>query len=247
MKRHDLNSILKPVLNGLNRAVFSMACSFIFKLRLLECTSKFRIKTIFIVILFVIGYISFNNYLIMFVYIKSNTMMPVPVAVNGHTINHENYLNNWFFSIFESYKTNNSTTTQSTSKSTKLLDNSIEFIDPEDINEDGLNISMKFDGNKFVILNESYFEEEKFLSSLNSPKSKRVCFIPKLSAFNSEIMQFVKKEEELKCNPKQNWVWVENGTLRVSSEAIKKHGQILCAYLPLYRGNNDFEVNEGKR
>jgi hypothetical protein len=60
-------------------------------------------------------------------------------------------------------------------------------------------------------------------------------------------MQFVKKETDLKCNPKTNWIYVENGTLRVSKTAIKKHGQILCAYLPLYRGNNDFTVNEGKR
>ena len=92
----------------------------------------------------------------------------------------------------------------------------------------------------FIHLNESFFNE-------NNQTTKRVCFIPKLNAFDSEIMQFVKREEQLKCNPKMNWVYVENGTLRVSKMAIKKHGQILCAYLPLYRGANDFSVNEGKR
>jgi hypothetical protein len=37
------------------------------------------------------------------------------------------------------------------------------------------------------------------------------------------------------------------GTLRVSKSAIKKHGNIVCAYIPLYRGNNDFSVYEGNR
>jgi len=150
-----------------------------------------------------------------------------------------------FFSIFESSVIKNVTF----EPNKKILSRAKEsnfpvLIDPQDLNE--LNMSKILTENNFSILKDSYYEDNEEKS--NTPhKPKRVCFIPKLSAFNAEIMQFVKKEQELKCNPKQNWVWVENGTLRVSNEAIRKHGQILCAYLPLYRGNNDFVVNEGKR
>lgn len=84
-------------------------------------------------------------------------------------------------------------------------------------------------------------------SSSSSSKYRRPCIHPKLNPFNKEIMKFVKPEYNLKCNPKQNWIYVENGTLRVSKQAIRKHGPIVCAYIPLYRGNNDFTVYEGNR
>ena len=87
--------------------------------------------------------------------------------------------------------------------------------------------------------NNSSFEKKK--------KIRRPCVHPNLNPYDKEIMKFVKKETELKCNPKINWIFVENGTLRVSKSAIKKHGTIVCAYIPLYRGNNDFSVYEGNR
>ena len=71
--------------------------------------------------------------------------------------------------------------------------------------------------------------------------------LPKLNPYDREIMQFVKREEDIRCNPKKNWIYIENGTLRVSKGAIKKHGPIVCAYIPLYRGNNDVSVSEGNR
>lgn len=82
-----------------------------------------------------------------------------------------------------------------------------------------------------------------------SPKTSRhrPCMLPKLNPYDGEIMQFVKREEDIKCNPKKNWIYIENATLRVSKSAIKKHGNIVCAYIPLYRGNNDFSVYEGNR
>lgn len=83
---------------------------------------------------------------------------------------------------------------------------------------------------------------------LNKNRMKhRECMLPKLNPYDREIMQFVKKEEEIRCNPKKNWIYIENGTLRVSKSAVKKHGPIVCAYIPLYRGNNDFSVYEGNR
>jgi hypothetical protein len=248
MKIKKSNSILKQVLNGLYRVMFSLVFGIVFNQRLLECTNKFRTRTIFLVALFVIVYISLNNYLIMFVYIKMSTLTPASNIRHSREIHSYNWFSfqiKSFFSIFESSVIKNVTF----EPNKKILSRAKEsnfpvLIDPQDLNE--LNMSKILTENNFSILKDSYYEDNEEKS--NTPhKPKRVCFIPKLSAFNAEIMQFVKKEQELKCNPKQNWVWVENGTLRVSNEAIRKHGQILCAYLPLYRGNNDFVVNEGKR
>ena len=62
-------------------------------------------------------------------------------------------------------------------------------------------------------------------TSTMSPKQKyrRPCVLPKLNPYDREIMQFVKKEEELKCNPKKNWIYIENGK--------KLYKLQLCKYL----------------
>jgi hypothetical protein len=133
------------------------------------------------------------------------------------------------------------------------------YIDPQDMDIAGLDfrdlqIMRQRHPGKLVILNESYFAEEEDASLENSARSinsfassgersarqqqkqqQRPCVHPNLNPYDSEIMQFVKKEVDLKCNPKRNWIYVENGTIRVVKSAIKKHGTIVCAYIPLYR------------
>jgi hypothetical protein len=127
------------------------------------------------------------------------------------------------------------------------------LLDPQDIEIAGLDfrdlhaLRERYPA-KFVLLNESFFEElsaddEKYSSMKYAESSgrgvrketQRPCVHPTLNPYDSEIMQFVKKEAELKCNPKRNWIYVENGTIRVAKSAIKKHGTIVCAYIPLYR------------
>jgi hypothetical protein len=44
-----------------------------------------------------------------------------------------------------------------------------------------------------------------------------------------------------------NWIYVEHGEIRISKNATKQHGNIVCAYIPLYRGFDDFSVYEGSR
>jgi hypothetical protein len=101
----------------------------------------------------------------------------------------------------------------------------------------------------FNLMSHSQNSKTDLLSDQsNHMKYKRPCVHPKLSPFDSQIMQFVNKSKtKLMCNPKENWIYIDNGTLRVSKEAIRKHGTIVCAYIPLYRGNNDFVVYEGNR
>lgn len=93
-----------------------------------------------------------------------------------------------------------------------------------------------------------FYDENYFINKFdNSKLEKDKCVLPKLNPYDRNIMQFVKKEKFLKCNPKQNWIYVDKGMIRISKQAIFKHGTILCAYIPLYRGHNDFTVYEGNR
>lgn len=272
------SSILKLILNGIVRMVVTFIYGLAFKLGKsspnqsrspFECkhdcassvntnASKFKIKTIFLFVLFVVAYVCLNNYLIMFVYIKSSTSTSSYASKSRATTtllpeassNVNKSLSDRFRSLFSSLLSSNKDvpsdedSSMDTSKEiSNSTDNSSVIIDPADVIEAHLNMSWFLNNNRYTILDNSYFDEK----NTETKASKRVCFIPKLNAYDPEIMQFVKKETDLKCNPKTNWVSVENGTLRVSKTAVKKHGQILCAYLPLYRGNNDFTVNEGKR
>ncbi len=125
------------------------------------------------------------------------------------------------------------------------------LLDPQDIEITGMDFGDLYKirdryPDKFVLLNESFFDEDEyqsgsFINNIRNEsnevarKEQRPCVHPILNPYDSEIMQFVKKETELKCNPKRNWIYVENGTIRVAKSAIKKHGTIVCAYIPLYR------------
>lgn len=116
-------------------------------------------------------------------------------------------------------------------------------IDPEDLEVANLKIEKIFNNKEnYKLLSESYFEESYVLTknSSNIQSSKildskyfRPCVHPKLNPFDSDIMKFFKKEQDLRCNPKKNWIYIENGRLRVSKAAINKHGTIVCAYIPL--------------
>ena len=115
------------------------------------------------------------------------------------------------------------------------------FIDPQDIEIDGLDFSDLYQmyakkPEQFVFLEDSFFDDSNnSRTTSNRTKPNRPCVHPILNPYDSEIMQFVKKETDLRCNPKRNWIYVKNGTIRVAKSAIKNHGTIVCAYIPLYR------------
>jgi hypothetical protein len=97
--------------------------------------------------------------------------------------------------------------------------------------------SFKKSSNQFLI-EESYFGNDSV---------PRPCIHPKLDPFDKEILKFVVPERIINCNPKQNWVTVENASIVFSPDAVSRHGSIICAYIPLYRGDDDFKVHEGTR
>jgi len=79
--------------------------------------------------------------------------------------------------------------------------------------------------------------------------TKLACQYPKLSIDNSDIWQHLDpvKESQPDCEKSTNWVYVENGTFRLSQQALQKHGPIVCAYRPILRAKDDFSTLEGAR
>jgi hypothetical protein len=226
-----------------------------------NCFSKLLVKFcqfrgVFLLVTLIIGYICLNNYLIIYVYYQpsitsSSSLLPESMKSFNGTYYSDNDQSNdtLFISYFSSQLNQNDVESGNTFKK-RNDDHFQSLIDPLDI--EVMRPQFKIDDKlRRIILNESYFDQFDDVSS-NIKKTDRLddtnqCVHPKLDPYDPEIMQFVKKEFKLKCNPKENWIYVENGTLRVSKSAVLKHGNILCAYIPLYRGNNDFTVYEGNR
>ncbi|CAF1350360.1 unnamed protein product [Adineta ricciae] len=75
------------------------------------------------------------------------------------------------------------------------------------------------------------------------------CRYPKLLIDNPEIWKHLNpvKESQPDCEKSTNWVYVENGTFRLSQQALQKHGPIVCAYRPILRSKDDFSTMEGAR
>lgn len=188
---------------------------------------NFKTKKAVILICFILSYISFNNYLIYSSYSKStesDSFESVSFSKdyeNSNEINQESYscsfnsilsgfkqiLKIFFYDLNDAkqrYKSN------FTNSSLKIL------IDPQDLDVAGLVLDKSDLGR--ILLNDQYFDEE-YKDYLNDTKNNhtvrlkqlRPCVLAKLNPYDKEIMQFVKKENSLKCNPKQNWIYIENG------------------------------------
>ncbi|CAF1058404.1 unnamed protein product [Adineta steineri] len=75
------------------------------------------------------------------------------------------------------------------------------------------------------------------------------CSYPKLTIDNQDIWKHLQPVRKRKpdCEKATNWVYVENGTFRLSQQALQKHGAIVCAYRPILRSKDDFSTMEGAR
>ncbi|CAF3375943.1 unnamed protein product [Rotaria socialis] len=75
------------------------------------------------------------------------------------------------------------------------------------------------------------------------------CPYPKLTIDNSEIWKYLDpvKKSQPDCEKSTNWVYIDNGTFRLSAQALQKHGPIVCAYRPILRSKDDFSTMEGAR
>jgi len=76
-------------------------------------------------------------------------------------------------------------------------------------------------------------------------RSTAQCVRPTLELWNDRLKQVFAAPEPLSCSKvEQDWVDVDNGSLRVSDSAVKRHGSVVCQYTPVHRGRNDYEVKE---
>ncbi|CAM4965424.1 unnamed protein product [Rotaria socialis] len=75
------------------------------------------------------------------------------------------------------------------------------------------------------------------------------CRYPTLKIDHPDIWKHLHpvQKSQPDCGKQQNWVYVENGTFRLSKEALDKHGPIECAYYPILRSKDDFSAMEGAR
>ncbi|CAF1322881.1 unnamed protein product [Rotaria sp. Silwood1] len=75
------------------------------------------------------------------------------------------------------------------------------------------------------------------------------CQQPKLMIENPEIWEHLDpvRKSQPDCEKSTNWVYVDNGTFRLSEQALQKHGPILCGYRSILRSKDDFSTIEGVR
>ena len=69
------------------------------------------------------------------------------------------------------------------------------------------------------------------------------CVFPTLELWNDALRRVFAAPQPLSCSKvEQNWVDVDNGSLRISDLAVQRHGPVSCNYTPIHRGRDDFEV-----
>ena len=69
-----------------------------------------------------------------------------------------------------------------------------------------------------------------------NPVAGQACVHPVLDLWHPELRQYFKEKGPLQCADDENWVYVHNGTFRISERARQKHGEIHCEYTPQLRG-----------
>jgi hypothetical protein len=110
---------------------------------------------------------------------------------------------------------------------------------------------------KFYLIDESDLEDAqikitkdiKLLHENYFNTTNLACRYPKLMIDNPEVWKHLDPvtKSQPDCEKSTNWVYVDNGTFRLSQQALQKHGPIVCAYRPILRSKDDFSTMEGAR
>lgn len=59
---------------------------------------------------------------------------------------------------------------------------------------------------------------------------EQVCHQPKLDINNTEVLKFLKNVPPLECDKEEDWVEIDGSTVRITAEAKKKYGDIICQF-----------------
>uniref|UniRef100_A0A2C9M9Z7 Uncharacterized protein n=1 Tax=Biomphalaria glabrata TaxID=6526 RepID=A0A2C9M9Z7_BIOGL len=75
----------------------------------------------------------------------------------------------------------------------------------------------------------------------------QICVHPKLDPCDASVIKYDTLVSPVNCSgAEENWIYVENGTFRISRNARLKYGAITCEYAPMLRGRGDFAVRHGE-
>lgn len=102
--------------------------------------------------------------------------------------------------------------------------------------------SIKLLGGKLF---SSATQKEKAREAAELPGGQ-ACVHPQLELWHPALKDYFKDVPPLQCSEEEDWVYVDNGTFKISPNAIKNHGEIECRYIPIVRGSNDFVVLNGE-
>ncbi|XP_021359186.1 uncharacterized protein LOC110454135 [Mizuhopecten yessoensis] len=69
--------------------------------------------------------------------------------------------------------------------------------------------------------------------------SDQVCVQPDLRPFHPSVAGFFYQVPDLVCDPRDNWIAVENGTFWITPQARKLYGKIKCQFAAVYRNAGD--------
>ena len=78
-------------------------------------------------------------------------------------------------------------------------------------------------------------------------KQQLACVPPHLELWTPAVLKYFKEKPEtkrLQCADEKNWVYVKNGTMRISQAAKDLHGNITCSYFQIQR-KDDYSVDFG--
>ena len=68
------------------------------------------------------------------------------------------------------------------------------------------------------------------------------CIHPKLELWNSDVNEYLYKTKSIVCQNESEWVYTKDGNFYISSDAVNKHGYIVCAYVPLVNNADTLSV-----
>ncbi|XP_059178759.1 uncharacterized protein LOC131957926 [Physella acuta] len=88
------------------------------------------------------------------------------------------------------------------------------------------------------------------LTEMNSSRKTmdgQVCQHPQLDPCDPQVLPFDYFVHPVNCSKADdNWVYVDNGTFRISRKSLARYGDITCDYVSVERGETDFDVMEGE-
>lgn len=82
------------------------------------------------------------------------------------------------------------------------------------------------------------------LERSNASKVKLACVHPQLDPNDPQLMSYFHHEPNIKCQSEVDWIYTQNGQMKISRESIQSHGNISCQITFLKR-TNDLSTEDG--